>query len=83
MFIILVAVGMLTVTTIALVVFARMWTRFEFWCFVKFGKRFKDREEKEEVANLEQRDYDAFISVISAPSPTCTHIKQWKEKGDE
>ena len=53
---------MLTVTTIALVIFARMWPRFEFWCFVKFGKRFKDREEKEEVATLEQRDYDAFIN---------------------
>ena len=30
--------------------------------FLKFGKRFKDREEKEEVAVLEQRDYDAYIN---------------------
>ena len=60
--IIFVGIGLLAASTIALIIFARMWTTIEFWCFVKFGKRFKDREEKEEVATLEQRDYDAFIN---------------------
>ena len=54
--------GLLIVVTTALVIFARMWVKIEFWCFLKFGKRFKDREEKEEVAVLEQRDYDAYIN---------------------
>ena len=54
--------GFLTIVFIALVIFARKWEPFQFWYFDKFGKRFRDREEREEVPDLEMIDYDAFIN---------------------
>ena len=55
---VMVAIG-LTIT-ITLVIVARRWNALKFYMFIRFGFRFRDREERQE--NLEQMDYDAFIN---------------------